>query len=206
VANINDPSLSKFERRELDREASGAHPFWTIPGEGGLDCLVYEDRLPNHPDWAYRATFEVGRFKLQLIKLTFFPATMSRPVGGLTTSVLRNVSLEYLYEMARQVLALPPEVGPALEIQLDAASRVRRSGRQGRSDTEYAQLAAKYVEEVGRGPKPIPRLSERLHVGESSLRGMLNVARGRKLLTDAPPGQAGGELTQKAKDLLDGLR
>ncbi len=82
----------------------------------------------------------------------------------------------------------------------------RRPGRSGRPDFFYAQVAAEYVQLLDEpGAKPVKALAERNQLGESTVRNLLYEARTRRrgpLLTKAPPGRAGGELTQKAISLL----
>lgn len=82
---------------------------------------------------------------------------------------------------------------------------IRRPGRAGRPDLFYATCAARYVEALATDPHaPIRRLIDdgtaagRLETA-SQWRAWLNRARERGLLTKAPVGRAGGELTSKAR-------
>ncbi len=89
----------------------------------------------------------------------------------------------------------------------------KRTGRAGRSDEFYARWAAAYVERLKRGSRhPVSDLVTRPPVKiagfassrapEATVRAIIHEARRRKLLTGAPPGRAGGELTEKSTQLL----
>jgi hypothetical protein len=86
--------------------------------------------------------------------------------------------------------------------------RPRRPGRAGTDDSVYAEWAGRYVDALEVDPRrPVQHLIEDAagageHITASKVRAYLNRARARGLLTDAPPGQPGGELTDKARDLL----
>jgi hypothetical protein len=86
---------------------------------------------------------------------------------------------------------------------------VRHPGRRGRDDLFYARLAARYVSLLVAGSQaPIRDLARELRdaghdFSDEYVRQLINNARGRRdLLTEAPPGRAGGELTPKARRLL----
>jgi hypothetical protein len=84
-----------------------------------------------------------------------------------------------------------------------AAVLRERPGRRGRTDLEYARLAAEYAELIFDGDTmPVVTLAEELHVAESTVRNQLSEARRRGLLTATKPGRAGGRLTAKAQRLL----
>lgn len=78
---------------------------------------------------------------------------------------------------------------------------IKRPGRAGRSDVEYARLALLYVDLLDH-PTPAKELARREYLSPSQVRNLLVVARRRHLLTDPPVGRAGGELTDKARRLL----
>jgi hypothetical protein len=78
---------------------------------------------------------------------------------------------------------------------------IRRPGRRGRPDLEYAEIARDYIS-VLHEAKPMKVLSDKLHLSASQVRNLLYEARRRGLLTKAPRGSAGGALTEKALALL----
>lgn len=99
-----------------------------------------------------------------------------------------------------------PEAEPAAAAEfavLDRQLDLKRPGRAGRPDIEYAQVAARYIARLGSGT-PLKDLARELHYSESQVRSLLNEARRKELLTKAPPGTAGGSLTEKAEQLLRG--
>jgi len=87
-----------------------------------------------------------------------------------------------------------------------------RPGRGGRDDLFYAIWAAAYVERLLAGDRtPVRSLGEDPPIelegapsplSRNTVRGILADARSRQLLTTAPPGKAGGELTTKASKIL----
>jgi hypothetical protein len=88
------------------------------------------------------------------------------------------------------------------------AVMVPRPGRRGRDDLYYAAAALGYVRalEAGHG-QPVRWMVEQStaegeHVTADEVRARLRRARERGLLTSAPAGRAGGELTDKAVGLL----
>jgi hypothetical protein len=78
-----------------------------------------------------------------------------------------------------------------------------RPGRRGRPDLFYAEWASRYVTALAAGPNPLAALVDLDHgYTEGAIRGYLHEARNRLLLTAAPPGKAGGELTKKGRATL----
>jgi hypothetical protein len=89
----------------------------------------------------------------------------------------------------------------------------RRPGRAGRPDLFYAEKAARYVEALRDHPRDVIRhlVAEDAAAGhpendEERWRGWLKIARQRVLLTPAPPGRAGGQLTPHCRRLLTRAR
>lgn len=77
-----------------------------------------------------------------------------------------------------------------------------RPGRRGRGDHEYAALAALYVEALAQG-HGVPWLANEMHLSTSAVRNQLYEARRRRLLSEAPKGRSGGELTDRALTVLE---
>jgi hypothetical protein len=120
--------------------------------------------------------------------------------------VLRRLGFGSVQKAATTVLLHHPEVTRYLG---ESWTRpVSQPGKAGRKDAFYAEWARRYVEARHEDPhRPIAWLlaranedGEPLTVGK--VRARLGAARERGLLTEAPLGQAGGELTDKARRLL----
>lgn len=78
-----------------------------------------------------------------------------------------------------------------------------RPGRAGRPLVEYARIAADYVALSGSGTATRD-LAEKRGYSTRQVRAWLTRARDEGLLTRAPRGRSGGELTEKALELLKG--
>ena len=78
-----------------------------------------------------------------------------------------------------------------------------RTGPAGRDDRSYAALAALYVRLINDGEqRPIRAVADRLGLAEKTVQNHLFKARERGLLTSLGRGRAGGQLTDKAKEIL----
>ena len=84
-------------------------------------------------------------------------------------------------------------------------NRTPRPGRRGRPEKFYAEVAATYAAHL-RDPTPLKSTAAKLGIPEKTVRHFLAQARDRGLLTKAPRGRAGGQLTEKGRKLLDGTR
>lgn len=88
--------------------------------------------------------------------------------------------------------------------------RVRRPGRAGTPDADYADWAKRYVDAMELAPRaPVKHLIEMerqagRHATEAQVRAYISKARRRGLLTPAPSGQPGGQLTPLAQQVLGG--
>jgi hypothetical protein len=128
---------------------------------------------------------------------------------AITANLLRSIRLGEIQDAARAgvvrtagLLQSSPELA---EHWGRAFHDAPRPGRRGRDDRAYAEVAALYVKACSSGSRrPLADLAKRLGYSESRLRSILNAARSerRGLLTKAPRGRHGGELTPKALDLL----
>lgn len=192
----NDRFLSDFEERERLRGDSA----WEMASHAEGAQAIYEARVERHPLWAMTAVFELQRSGTPLTHLAFSPATLSPPPEGITAQVVRSIRFEDLRSEARLMAGLPPNVG--LRLTEEELGAVRRPGRRGQEDRFYARWAARYVRALAHGPNPTRQLADAYHYGENTIRGFVRQARRRGLLTNAPAGKAGGELTTKAEWLV----
>ncbi len=150
----------------------------------------------------------------------------SVPAGGIPARVIRRVRLTEPIRLFEHFVKKWKE-SHGEEVSKRVLGRVwsrrseapvpKRTGRAGRSDEFYARWAAAYVERLQRGSRrPVRDLATRPPVRiagfdssrepEATVRAIIHEARRRKLLTDAPRGRAGGDLTKKARGLIANAR
>jgi hypothetical protein len=178
-----------------------------LAGERPTRAIATVKRLPG---WLFVLTFaptgEFGGFEVR------------RQDGGavVTRRLLRDIPLGELEHAARMKFAPLADAVAAIpsddvhELARDwylravtASGALRRPGRRGRVDHYYAALAAMYVDLVQRGSsRPNVELAETLCVNTQTVTNQLYEARKRGLLTQAAQGRAGGELTDKARQIL----
>lgn len=136
------------------------------------------------------------------------------PHGGVTTRLLRRIQLGVLLSWVKADVAAIGEslaqfprdgmLGSMLSATQDFTSR---PGRAGRDDYDYAVMADRYVALLNSGHlNAAAALAGQLHLSPSQVRNVLYEARRRDLLTKSPPGKAGGQLTDKARRLLEGAK
>ena len=144
----------------------------------------------------------------QVINLSVSPLE-DVPEGGITKRALDRIDLGQILKATRAEFDRLDRAGfhmsSALRRSLDKALvQHPRPGRRGFPDHHYAAIAADYINRVVWGDDKVREFAARYHVSETRMRNMLTTARERGLLTSAPPGRVGGELTPKALDLLYG--
>lgn len=137
------------------------------------------------------------------------------PEGGLTSRALRRVhlgrALELAYEQLERWLDRDQRSGRPMPSKFtrEAVSAPRRPGSKGRDDRFYVAVASLYVEALERGSRrPVVDAAQELSAKRRGVfepayvRDVLHVARQRGLLSRPPKGRAGGQLTDKARALL----
>ena len=150
--------------------------------------------------WRVRVVPVTTDHGVELASLTLSP-TGDLPPGGITRDVVRAVSVAELVVAVRraaeqwQAFGFPPP-------EVDAYAMSRRPGPRGRDDLHYARWAALYVAALARSTTPVAKLAGQHNISTSRIRNILHAARRRGLLTEAPPGRPGGELTERARQLL----
>lgn len=135
---------------------------------------------------------------------TLVPASDAPTV---TARLMREVPFRDLEHAARSWMRRARGISssPAAKAYL-ARVTIDRPQRSRWSQAELAGLCAEYVsllEAEEPDPAPIRTLHTRRGLSESRIRNLLAEARG-DLLTHPPAGRAGGELTDKAKEILSG--
>ncbi|WHM35631.1 hypothetical protein [Streptomyces sp. BPTC-684] len=124
---------------------------------------------------------------------------------GISTTVLRRLDLAGAMKMAEERAPKGQEVMQALAEAMDQASGTARLllEREGVSDAYLAVLASVYLAISDTGvAAPVPWLAQRIDRSPETVKGHLKQARRDGFLTTVA-GKAGGELTDKAKAVLD---
>jgi hypothetical protein len=126
---------------------------------------------------------------------------------GVTARALRRVPVN-LHDLVAEALR-PHRVEWLNDTAFRRTIRMapRKPGRRGRSDLFYAQLAQRYVETAKTSSSPVADLAKALSTRRRTIdrdwvSDQIRVARRRGLLSDPPRGRAGGQLTERALELL----
>lgn len=177
----------------------------------GITCII-----SDFPDWLIRLDLTMsGVVSAFSIEPKVPIPELLEQTGGVTARLLRRVPMGELATKAR--LFAFAQMDSVAGVETNTARKAeyrklrarvaspRRPGRRGKPDIEYARLAEAYVHRLGE-PTPLASLAEALSYSESQVRNLLYTARSKGLLTQAPKGRAGGELTSKAKRLLKEAR
>jgi hypothetical protein len=179
-------------------EGSRAH-LWLVDWSYDVDERRFDQvvcELDGYPGWRVLPEVEVTEAGLLLRRLVIEPAN-GMPGSGITTRMLRALRtgdlIAALRAAARQAVALGER--PDLDVS-------HRAGRRGRDDLYYARWAAEYADALTRSGNPVTELAARHHLSASQVRNLMHACRKRKMLTAAPSGRAGGELTARAIELL----
>jgi hypothetical protein len=156
--------------------------------------------IEGYPGWRFVARIAETDAGLQVDRLVIEPSGKVAPFGGITTRMLREIRTGAIIASARmtgRVLAsYLPDGAPDLSVS-------ERVGRRGRDDRFYARWAAEYVAACARSTRPVADLAARHHLSPSQVRNLVHACRHKRgMLTDPLPGKAGGELTDRAIELL----
>jgi hypothetical protein len=172
-----------------------------LPGWIAVLLLEKKNGVPNLVEWRVVA----GNIDSMITKRDSTHSlglkTSSPPeTEVITATLLRKVPIERLVRLAQQ--GLPTKIAE-LPWREWASIDPSRPGRPGRSDIEYAQMAEMYVRIWDSGvPNTTEHLAEQVSLSPTQVRNILGQARKRGLLTPAPRGKAGGELTDLAIEML----
>jgi hypothetical protein len=197
-------SSHPFGMTEYERLDEAGEPFVRHWDLDGIDCLDVGERVSNDSTYFVIGSFAITDHGPHFMGLQLAPYSLpTLPPPMLTAAILRSVSVDRLYELARNTVSISSGLGIYLDVKIDEFRKHPRPGRVGRPDVFYASLAAQYVELLKASATPTKALAELHSYSESSMRDYLHQARERGLLTKAPPGRSGGELTDKAKEILN---
>jgi hypothetical protein len=192
----NPIGYTEYEYREL----LGAEHAWAEED----NSLVFETPIEGQEDWIVTIKYYVEQRGIRPQTLFISPARVYPTPPPLSSSVIRKISVKRLDRQAKDWLAIRQQVGLAIETDEAEFQQNRRPGKVGRPDSFYARAALRYLELVKAGASPTKALAEERHISQSSARDLIHEARSRGLLTSMGRGQAGGQLTDKAKLLLAG--
>ena len=137
------------------------------------------------------------------------------PRGGITARLLRQVKVGEHYKFVGDFLRWvqkqygrepfgPDQPLGRRGLTVPASTHVPERGRRGRSDADYARVAAAYVEAFNAGSRhPVVDAAQALRAPPARMRDMVHQARCRGLLTPSTKqGRRGGQLTPRACALL----
>lgn len=164
--------------------------------EQQFDEVICE--LEGYPGWLIKPDVMVTDNGLLLRRLVIEPED-GVPDGGITTRLLRGLRTGDLIASLRAVRGQARSYGvegPDLAVGT-------RVGRRGRDDRYYAEWSAEYVSALDGSTRPVEELARRHSLSSSQVRNLIYACRRRGMLTSAPPGRAGGELTRLAIELLE---
>jgi hypothetical protein len=162
--------------------------------------LFVDADVPHDRDLVAKLTFDSSKGHRRLVGLTI----MSKDPGRLrqiTTEALRSLPLGRIQSELDEMVTRKSRVDPRTRRLTEGFRDARRPGRRGRSEAEYAAVAAIYVDHLAT-PAPVEETAKELNYAPSTIRAILHKARRLGLLTEERQGKAGGHLTDKAKRLL----
>jgi hypothetical protein len=125
------------------------------------------------------------------------------PVGGLSSTVLRQIDFRRAIEQFRAEIAASKERGREYQaVEKWRGDRLRAALADGVTDDYLALLSSEYVRAVSRGQAKVnDYLADMIGKPTNTVRGHLWQARKQDFLT-GNPGRKGGELTPKADALM----
>ncbi len=196
----------------------------------GDSVVAVED--PEHPGYRFQVVFaEDGRvIGWGIFSERLLPSPKELPADDpswgppsvVTARVIRSAHFGAIERAARQLAAedaglvasgeLPTDLSPTERRQLGrlrkAIGETRRPGPKGGNfvldDRHYALVAHDYVRALAKSSKPNAVVGAQWIVAPKTVRNWIFEARERKLLSETPPGKAGGHLTEKGKRALKG--
>lgn len=165
---------------------------------------------PSYPGWEFRLTFSPKSGAMVGFETLAWQGRDGMHAPSLTARFLRGLPVGEIESVARRQQAdLADSMwaegisGSLIERHAQAFDKEPRPGRRGRADRSYAEVAAIYVEACQSGSRsPVVDVAESLSYSTKRVRNLLTAARRKGLLTAAPAGRHGGQLTEAALTLL----
>lgn len=175
--------------------------YRAAPGE---DLIEIDQPVDGFPGWVATWLFLVVKPPEPIaVRLRYLGP--DQRTTAITAQLLRKVSPDRARQRFSEV-HLASEVGLLFNEAFDATDATARPGRRGRDDRFYAVLVRDYSGLVATSPTPVKELANKLGYSASQIRNLLYTARQRGLLTASEPGKAGGDETDKCREILDGAR
>lgn len=153
---------------------------------------------PDHSEWVVEVTFDDDANAVGLnVQLRETLREIGQPHPILTVRLLQSLPVGAYVDFARSRLVSGP-FGPVSEEWSEAVRNgVRRPGRRGTPDLDYARIADAYVKATNAGETK-QAIAERLGMTSQQLTNQLITARQRGLLNKPGRGSNNHELTHKA--------
>lgn len=178
----------------------------------GSDHVAVQGPVPGYDGWMAEVEFlPDGR----VYNLSVRPMYKGLDIdAGITVRMLRSLKFSDFEAALREVLrrtAKTIDPDDSMRHLLSIGEQFMAEphpGKRGRGDDFYARLASDYVSLLGTQRDPVVALAERMgqqagrEVRPQTVRNQLTQARKRGLLTTVGRGRAGGELTERARQLL----
>ena len=177
--------------------------------------------VPIAPGWSAHVCADknsAGNFVVTELKI--FPTSDESRDEGLTSSVIRKISLNQLFQVVQKdyrdidieyLLDVPDENAQIVRSRWlkEISGPWPRKGRNSHDVSLYAKTAFFYVAELRENPNaPLVTLAEKLKVNRETVARRIDKARQLGLLTSPvkktlAAGKPGGTLTDEAKALLE---
>lgn len=189
---------------------------WTVQlafrVRGGRTDLIAHAVIPTPKGWPEHVTDKqvddegnLSRPWLELRTwLTDWVESLEEPPGRLTTAVVRSAMTGELERHARRLIASWSDRGFLFPKGAAGHPTGRPRGASGNGDRFFAELAARYVQLSAETDKAVEALAAEMGAKVSTTRNRIFRAREKGLLTSPGQGRTGGELTERAVNLLRG--
>lgn len=190
------------EERARRRDPDGkANPDWEVSTDAVAVVEIGASVDPDTADgWSTRWVIAPQHGRLVVRALTIEPTDRATPPGGVTASLLRELSPALAADLAANTEYTAHTIDKALQ---EAAhkwieefgpepSTVPKRGRPRLSDDQLADLAQAYLEEIQAGRGVLARLAARFEEPPSTIRDRIRIARTRGFLGPAPKQGAKG--------------
>lgn len=157
---------------------------------------------PSHSEWIVEVAFDHDANAVGInVRLREELRSIGQPHPILTVRLLQSLPIGACVDFARTRL-VSGRFGPISEEWSEAVRNgVRRPGRRGTADIEYARIADAYVTGITSGEAK-QAIAERLGMSVQQLSNQLAEARRRGLLNRPGRGSTNHELTQEALTIL----